>query len=374
VALSEAIAAAMEAGELAVDGDRARVAGILAAAQNRGSSTGQPGEPSDPVELVLADRALEVEVVGRRGAALITTDPACPAGAVLELDGLGGGVLHPDRLALVPQTLGASATAALSAALAATHVPADLPAASPTEPIGDTSGLTPEPSPASPRIPAPEPTTPEPAFPETGVRTAPRVLLLGELLVENAHGRAESTRIGRLAETTAFVLLNPGARPSALQSALWPGRRSNPQTCRQMISRTRTWLGRTDAGEPYLLPLTDTDGRLHLRPDVGSDWADFQRLAAAGLADPDDVDQLHAALGLVRGRPFGPVAAREMPWADLALNDMICLITDVAHELATRHERAGRIDAARRAALVGLRTESESEVLTAIVARTSATQ
>jgi hypothetical protein len=198
------------------------------------------------------------------------------------------------------------------------------------------------------------------------------VLVLGEVRVENAHGRCESTRIGRLAETAAFVLLNPGARPSELQGALWPGRRSNPQTCRQMISRARTWLGRTDTGEPYLMTFAETGGRLRLRPEVGSDWADFQQLAARGLADPEDTDHLSAALALVRGRPFGAVASRELPWADLHINEMLCLITDVAHALAERHERAGRPRAARDAALRGLRTESESEVLEAIVARTGA--
>ena len=199
--------------------------------------------------------------------------------------------------------------------------------------------------------------------------SSPRLLLLGEVQVENAHGKAESTRIGRLAETAAFVLLNPGARPSELQAALWPGRRSNPQTCRQMISRTRTWLGRTDAGESYLMQLAESDGRLRLREEVGSDWSDFQRLAAAGLADPDDTATLSQALLLVRGRPFGSVAARELPWADLFINEMICQITDVAHELANRYERAGHWSAAREAALRGLRTECESEVLEAVVAR-----
>ena len=64
------------------------------------------------------------------------------------------------------------------------------------------------------------------------------------------------------------------------------------------------------------------------------------------------------------------VASRELPWADLHINEMISLIGDVAHALAVRHERAGRRSAARDAALRGLRTESESEVLEAIVART----
>jgi hypothetical protein len=120
------------------------------------------------------------------------------------------------------------------------------------------------------------------------------------------------------------------------------------------------------------MAFAETGGRLRLRPEVGSDWADFQRLAARGLADPEDVDDLAAALALVRGRPFGAVASRELPWADLHINEMLCLITDVAHALAERHERAGRRHAARDAALRGLRTESESEVLEAILARTGA--
>ena len=137
-----------------------------------------------------------------------------------------------------------------------------------------------------------------------------------------------------------------------------------------MISRARTWLGRTDAGEPYLMTFAESEGRLRLRAEVGSDWADFQRLAELGLADPEDTEHLTAALALVRGRPFGAVASRELPWADLHINEMISLISDVAHALAVRHERAGRRSAARDAALRGLRTESESEVLEAIVART----
>lgn len=184
-----------------------------------------------------------------------------------------------------------------------------------------------------------------------------------------AGGQVDSTRVGRLAETVAFVLLHPDARPSELQSALWPSRRSNPQTCRQMISRARTWLGRTEMGEPYLMPFSDTGGRLRLRADVGSDWADFQRLADLGLADPDDTELLTEAIRLVRGRPFGAVVARELPWADLYINEMISLVTDVAHELALRHERAGRWSAARDAALRGLLTQSESEALEEILSR-----
>jgi hypothetical protein len=136
-----------------------------------------------------------------------------------------------------------------------------------------------------------------------------------------------------------------------------------------MLTRARTWLGRGEDGEPYLLQLSQAEGRLRLRPEISSDWSEFQRHASAGLADPQDTEHLTAALRLVRGRPFGSVAARELPWADLHVNEMIELIVDVAHELAVRHERAGNWSSARDAALRGLRTECESEVLEAIVAR-----
>lgn len=197
---------------------------------------------------------------------------------------------------------------------------------------------------------------------------APRLRLLGVLRVEGAAGRAESARIGRLAETAAFIHLNPGARPSQLQSALWPGRPSNTQTCRQMISRTRTWLGRDESGAPHLLHLSEAEGRLRLGAAVTSDWQDFQRLASIGLADPADIDHLTAALSMVRGRPFGPLAAKGIGWAELHIDQMLCVITDVAHELASRHLASGRADLARAAALRGLVTECESVALERLAA------
>lgn len=200
----------------------------------------------------------------------------------------------------------------------------------------------------------------------------PRLLLLGDVEVENAQGRAESTRVGRLAETAAFVLLHPNARPSELLAALWPGRHANPQSCRQMISRTRTWLGRTDDGELYLEPFSDTDGRLRLRSEVRSDWDDFQELAERGLADPQDTAHLTAALELVRGRPFGSLWRRELAWADLHVHHMISRIVDVAYELALRQEAAGRPSDARAAVHRAMRMQAESELLDELLERLSA--
>lgn len=318
----------------------------------------------DPVEIVLADTPVGTEVPGRSGAALITSAAVARAGATLQVAHGGSATLHPDGIALVPQSLPGASAAHMIEAMQATELPDD--DAEPASGAALVLDLRERPrEAASPEVTrAPGVVTSPPA----GSGTAPRILVLGEVRVENAHGRAESSRIGRLSETAAFIKLNPGTRPSDLQGALWPGRRSNPQTCRQMISRTRTWLGRTDAGEAYLMAFAESDGRLRLRPEVRSDWDDFQDLADVGLADPDDTEHLTAALALVRGRPFGSVASRELPWADLHINDMISLITDVAHALATRHREAGREARARDAALRGLLTESESEVLEAFLA------
>ena len=406
-ASATAVARAMEAGDAAVESEPRRVAAALAAAARRPA----PDPQGDPLEVVLSDRPLGIEVPPRSGAALITTDPTASAGATLVLTDEGAARLDPEGLSLIPQSLAAPASVAIAGLLDSTALPDER---TPTDdpgpldgPLGPTdagigvatvgTGEQPAAAPdGSPAAPAAEPVVPvadpvdaagpvsaaHPLGPAgsgaaAGARTAPeeesspapRLLLLGELRVANAHGRAESTRVGRLAETAAFVLLNPDSRPSELQAALWPGRRSNPQTCRQMISRTRTWLGRDPDGQTYLMHLDQAGQRLRLRPGVTSDWAEFQRLASAGLADPDDTAQLTQALGLVRGRPFGPTTARELPWADLHVNEMISLITDVAHELAVRHERAGRWALAREAVLRGLQTESESESLAAVLAR-----
>ena len=119
------------------------------------------------------------------------------------------------------------------------------------------------------------------------------------------------------------------------------------------------------------MAFASTEGRLRMRTEVTSDWDEFRRLAAIGLADAADTVHLADALALVRGRPFGAVAARELPWADLHINEMIAAITDVAHALATRLEQAGDRSGAHDAALRGLLTECESQVLEAIVVRTA---
>jgi hypothetical protein len=386
------VARAAEAGSIGLIREQDRVAAmlesLLADAGHTSPEAGvAPTDPSqsDPYVIVLADAPIPVAVHPNRACALITSAPAgSGVGARLVIDTGGQALLLPEREPLEPQLLSSTGAGRIVELLRTTDLPEDGtgPQLVPTGAPGTraSTGTTELRDPSGPmgsgiidlRERPRRETRPDPIRVELhSDPSAPRVLLLGEIRVENADGKAESTRIGRLGETAAFVLLNPGARPSELQGALWPGRRSNPQTCRQMISRTRTWLGRTADGDPFLMTFASTEGRLRLRPEVGSDWSDFQRLAQAGLADPDDTAHLSAALDLVRARPFGAVAARELPWADLHINEMISLITDVACALAARREAAGDRSGAHEAALRGLLTESESEVLEAIAMRTA---
>lgn len=313
-------------------------------------------------EIVLTDQELNVLPGRWSGGAVITSVPTDRARMTLTVAADGQAHLQPGNHQLSAQRLSPASGAGMVACLAAPERPAN------RRQIAADAGMIDlrefrsggSATPALPHSNAPAATElvadPTPA--------GPRLLLLGELGIAGAVGNiSEPSRITRLAEAAVYILLNPDCRPSQLADAMWPGQRPNPNTCRQLISRLRSLLGRDDAGEPYLLPLAVTGGRLRLADSVTSDWAQFQRFASQGLADDCDLTALRLALGLVRGRPFGPVSGRELPWADLAVTEMVCLISDVAHELHSRLTTAGDHAGARDAALQGLRTQSEADVL-----------
>ena len=120
---------------------------------------------------------------------------------------------------------------------------------------------------------------------------------------------------------------------------MWPGARVPGDTRTAMVSRARKWLGTAPDGRPYLLHYNSTDGyRLH--PDVTTDWHDFLTLARRGLeAGPDCLDgiqDLVAALSLVRGRPFHGIDPRDYTWAEPDVQEMISTVGDLAHQAAQR--------------------------------------
>ncbi len=194
--------------------------------------------------------------------------------------------------------------------------------------------------------------------------TAPRLLLLGPVVVEGADDQAVPNRRRQLTELVAYLALHPGPTYHQLDEAMWPGKRVGNGTRNALTSRTRRWLGHTPSGQPYLPTFTDT-GDYHLHQAVRCDWDDFTGLARQGLAaaGPEGAADLTAALALVRGRPFVGVDPRRYTWAEADLQQMISAIVDVAHVLAGMRLAAGDHRGAQEAAATGLLAEPCSEVL-----------
>jgi DNA-binding SARP family transcriptional activator len=75
------------------------------------------------------------------------------------------------------------------------------------------------------------------------------------------------------------------------------------------------------------------------------------------------VPDLQEALDLVHGTPFGNVPAARYAWSSWLQREMIDSIVDVAHTLADAYQKAGELQAARRAAMRGLQADPVSEIL-----------
>ncbi len=101
-------------------------------------------------------------------------------------------------------------------------------------------------------------------------------------------------------------------------------------------------------------PATSTGYRIS--PAVATDWAQFQALSR----DSASRDDLAAAMGLVRGRPFAGVPAGSYGWVftELLISEMETAITSTALRLVTAYSRdrafRSALWAARRRGLVGV--------------------
>ena len=192
---------------------------------------------------------------------------------------------------------------------------------------------------------------------------APRVLLLGPPLVDGITTDPAPHRRRRVTELVAYLALHPDATGPQIDEALWGGRRVEPRTRNDLVSRARQWLGRAPDGEPYL-PLISGEQLYRLRPEIRCDWHDFLALAHTARTDPDDAaTALEQALKLVRGRPFLGINPATYTWAEACTQEMISAIVDVAHALATIRLANGDHRGAIEAAATGLTVDQWSEQL-----------
>ncbi|MFG2405366.1 BTAD domain-containing putative transcriptional regulator [Streptomyces brevispora] len=266
-------------------------------------------------------------------AALITAADAGILPGATVLPGPAGGTV---RLAgrdvrLVPQHISDTDYEALLKLFGITAIPASAPLPVPeSEPARETAPLSPAPA------PLPDREIPEPY--NVGIS------LLGAPAITGVQQEIASAAAGRLTEIAAWIALHPGADTAALTEEVWPGGVSAAFRTAQ-LSALRRWLGTEfQRGNTY-----------RFDEATGTDWHRFQALARRGrLKGTDGIEDLSAALQLVRGRPFDAVPPRRYAWAEYLRQDMIAAVVDTAALLAELLLASGEHVSAREAADKGL--------------------
>ena len=219
-------------------------------------------------------------------------------------------------------------------------------AATAADPVADVS-RPPDPEPGTIAWPSPPtyPVRPPDAAPAhlvqpasaapTNLAPAPYLRLLGPVDVVGATGTVEPSKIKRLTEYLAFLVLHPGTTSSAIDEALWPDRTGeNASTRNTATSKLRKWLGQDPDGQPYLPPFVYDASR------IGCDWHDWRALVGDQPATALTTEQLVGAWSLVRGAPFSGIMRRSYRWADRLTQTLLIELADVAHELARRRCQA----------------------------------
>ncbi|WP_291762712.1 LysM peptidoglycan-binding domain-containing protein [Cellulomonas sp. 73-145] len=186
-----------------------------------------------------------------------------------------------------------------------------------------------------------------------------RLNLLGPVQVEGIGGRPLTPRT---VELLVYLALHGPASGPDLDEMIWKGERGNPNTRNVFIRRARERLG------DGVLPLVDVDGLFRLGEGVRTDWARFQHHLAQAVAfeGQQQVDELAAAMALVRDRPFRGISPTAYVWADYDIQKMVGAIVDAAGILARIHQEAGRSRDAITVATLGLLVEPCSEELQTI--------
>lgn len=180
--------------------------------------------------------------------------------------------------------------------------------------------------------------------------------LLGPIQVEGIGGRPLTPRT---VELLVYLALHGPATGPDLDEMMWQGERGNSNTRNVFIRRARERLGEG------VLPPVGVDGLFRLGVGIETDWRRFQRHVAQALTldGREQVDELAAAMSLVRDRPFRGISPTAFVWADNDIQEMASAITDVARVLAGLHIEVGRHHLALETATLGLLVEPCSEAL-----------
>ncbi|WP_028047615.1 LysM peptidoglycan-binding domain-containing protein [Cellulomonas sp. URHE0023] len=185
-----------------------------------------------------------------------------------------------------------------------------------------------------------------------------RVNVLGPIQIDGLT-KPHSAPPPRATELLVYLALRRSASGPELDEIFWPGKRDVTGTRNTFVYRTRQLVG-DDA-----LPPVRRGEPLRVTDDVVTDWATFQALTQRALDSNEEerVENLTAALALVRNRPFFGIDDANYAWAEHEIQNMVSAIADAAHLLARTHHEAGRYVEAIQVATLGLDVDPLSALL-----------
>ncbi len=235
-----------------------------------------------------------------------------------------------------------AAPAASSEAVVAAPPPSG-PATAPLAPVAE--------APSCPAPPSPPPARLQPKLREDDAEI--EVLVLGPVEI---RGAARPFARAWARELVVYLAMHErGATTDVWTTALWPERAPAPSSLHSTASVARRALGVARDGLDHL---PKSQGRLRLRPTVGTDWARFVR-----LAEDEDPDVWVAALDLVRGRPFDGLRASDWTILEGIAPAIEASVVDVAGRCSAAALERGDARRSSWAARQGLKVSPYDERL-----------
>ncbi|RAG81241.1 hypothetical protein DN069_34015 [Streptacidiphilus pinicola] len=283
------------------------------------------------------------------GQPAVTDEAPSPDAGPAEADGASGEAVSP-FLALSGQRTNSPARTTSAPLVPLAPAPFGTPTLPTAVPAATETAEDAQPGPVD--VPSPLAPVAEPADVH-----APEIRLLGPI---DVTGLGSSGRGRRLAEVAAYLYLRPGRTRDDLATAMNPITPWTEKSVKQRLHDLRNLLENTPDGTPRL-SRNARHGVLPTLTGVRCDWTRFQKLAERGLlAGPAGVDDLEAALALVRARPFAGSTAR---WSMPDAQEMVSRIIDAAHTIARYRITTGHYAQARAAIARGIDVEPTAEML-----------
>lgn len=303
--------------------------------------------PTPDAQRELADLVARIP---RVGIAVISGDHIS-GDWTLTIDSADSAVLEPLGLPIRPQMISDEEYDAIKALLATTHEPAQPGPTTSPEPELDTV--------ASNDIDEPDEEIVDVPLPE---HDGPYLEIFGTVRLTNV---GDDPGEKRWEEIAAYLMLHPkGVETERMYEDIFPsGAKRGVTSLREMITRTRQWLGADSDGQLYIPAKSRTTPYRII--GARTQWDDWRELVGTDLG-ATDTSHLVAALKLASaGKPFSGTHDHVFGWVDRTGGIRAAIdaeVSAVAHEVAVRAIATRNAPLVRFAAAVGRLVSPLSEV------------